>query len=467
MKLIKQGTIVTAEAEFVGDILIDGEKIIEVSSHIDAKAEVIDASGRYVFPGGVDEHTHFGSFGGMLFETTAAAAVGGTTTFVDFAPQDKGDSLTEAIEKHAKKAEGVSSVDYAFHIMVMDLQKDTYEQIPHLPAHGVSSLKMFMAYKGTPFYMDDEHILRAMYETKKCGLTMMVHAENPDMIAVITEQLKQAGKTEPVNHYYSRPPISETEATRHAIQLAKCADSPLFVVHVSTRGAMEAIRSAFLEGQSVYGETCTHYLTLDTSYLAKENFEGAKYVCAPPLRPAEHLEALWEAVAKGWLNAVSSDHCALKGGFETKKQGRSDFSKIPNGAPGIQSRLVMLWTQGVATGRISRQRFVDLMATTPAKNIGLTEKGQIAPGFDADVVIYDPNYRGVITASDSLEGIDYTTFEGFPMIGRPEKVFLRGSLIAENGTYVGKNGGGKRLYAKPYALPFQHYDKFASNHKGE
>lgn len=464
MKLIKQGTILTAETEFVGDILIDGEKIIEVGEHISApEATVVDASGRYVFPGGVDEHTHFGSFGGKLFETTSAAAVGGTTTFVDFAPQDRGDSLTQAIEKHAGKAGGVSSVDYAFHIMVMDLQKDTFDQIGELPKHGVSSLKMFMAYKGTPFFMDDEAILRAMYETKKYGLSMMVHAENADMITIITEQLKKAGKTEPVNHYYSRPPISETEATRHAIQLAKCADSPLFVVHVSTKGAMEAIRDAFLQGQSVYGETCTHYLTLDTSYLARENFEGAKYVCAPPLRPTEHLDALWEAVAKGWLNAVSSDHCALEGGFETKKLGMGDFSKIPNGAPGIQSRLVMLWSQGVATGKISRQKFVDLAATTPAKNIGLKEKGQLAPGFDADIVIFDPDYRGTITVADSLEGIDYTTFEGFPMIGRPEKVFLRGRLIAEKGKYVGKMGDGKRLYAQPYALPFQHYNKFSKS----
>lgn len=464
MILIKQGTVLTAETEFVGDILIDGEKIKEVGEHIEAPdALVVDASGRYVFPGGVDEHTHFGSFGGKLFETTAAAAVGGTTTFVDFAPQDPGDSLTEAVEKHAGKAKGVSSVDYAFHLMVMDLQKDTFEQIKELPEHGVSSLKMFMAYKGTPFFMDDEAILRAMFETKKYGITMMVHAENADMITVLTEQLRNAGRMEPVNHYYSRPPISETEATRHAIQLAKCADSPLFVVHVSTKGAMEAIRDAFLQGQSVYGETCTHYLTLDTSYLAKENFEGAKYVCAPPLRPTEHLNALWEAVAKGWLGAVSSDHCALTGGFETKKKGMGDFSKIPNGAPGIQSRISMLWTQGVAAGKISRQKFVDLAATTPARNIGLKEKGQLAPGFDADLVIFDPDYRGTITVADSLEGIDYTTFEGFPMIGRPEKVFLRGSLIAENGTYLGCKGDGRRLYAQPYALPFQHYNKFSKS----
>ena len=206
----------------------------------------------------------------------------------------------------------------------------------------------------------------------------------------------------------------------------------------------------------MFGETCTHYLVLDTSYLALPDFEGAKYVCAPPLRTKEHQEALWEGIDRGWLNAVSSDHCALAGGFEKKKEGLEDFTKIPNGIPGVQNRISVLWSQGVAKGRISKQRFVDLIASTPAKNAGLVNKGQIAPGFDADLVIYDPDYHGIITQKDNLEGIDYETFEGFEITGRPEQVYLRGMLVAENGRFIGSRGCGHRIFAKPYAAAYKH-----------
>ena len=458
MKLIKSGTVLTAESEFKGDILIDGETIMAVGKNLDQLADdMIDASGKYIFPGGVDEHTHFGSFGGRLFETTEAAAVGGTTTIVDFVPQEKGDSLGTAVEKHAAKASGISCVDFGFHSMVMDMQPDTPDQIKELPKHGVSCVKMFMAYKGTPFFMEDISILKVMNESKRHGITMMVHAENPDMISFYTERLKAEGHLAPVNHSYSRPPVTEEDAVRHAIAMAQVTDVPLFIVHVSTKGAMEAVREAYAGGQSVFGETCTHYLVLDTSYLALPDFEGAKYVCAPPLRTKEHLEALWEGIDRGWLNAVSSDHCALAGGFEKKKEGLEDFTKIPNGIPGVQNRISVLWSQGVAKGRISKQRFVDLIATTPAKNAGLANKGQIAPGFDADLVIYDPDYQGIITQKDNLEGIGYETFEGFEMTGRPEQVFLRGMLVAENGRFTGRRGCGHRIFAKPYAAAYKHY----------
>lgn len=455
-RCIENGTIVTAQGEFQGDVLMEDETILAVGQRLAGQAdEVVDAAGKYVLPGGVDQHTHYGSFGGLLFDTTAAAAVGGTTTIVDFAPQERGDTLMEAVEKHAARADGAACVDYAFHSMVMDIQPDLPRQIAQLPGHGVSAVKMFMAYKGTPYYMEDEQIIRAMLAAREVGLTMMVHAENPDIIAVETQRLLERGRTDPVNHYYARPPIAETEATRHAISLAQYADCPLMVMHVTTREAMEAVRQAYDRGQNVFGETCTHYLTLDTSFLAKPDFEGAKYVCAPPLRPREHCDALWEGVAKGWLTAVSSDHCALEGGFATKKKGLGDFSKIPNGCPGVQGRMGMLWSQGVAQNRITRQKFVELTATAPARNVGLERKGQLAPGFDADVVIYDPDYRGVFTQADSLEGPDYTAFEGFPMIGRPEKVYLRGQLVAERGRYVGPKGGGKRVFAKPYARAYE------------
>lgn len=455
MKLIKGGTVVTSQAEFQADVLIEGEKIKAVGAGLDAGGcQVIDAAGRYVFAGGVDQHTHFGSFGGMDFETTEAAAVGGTTTVVDFAPQARGEGLLEAVEKHGTRAQGRACVDYGFHSMVMDLTEGIYDELKYLPKHGVSCLKMFMAYRGTPFYMHDEAILRAMDEARLHGLTMMVHAENADMIALFTEKLKAQGRMEPKYHCQARPPIAENEAVRRAIALAESVAAPLYVVHLTTREAMEAVREAYNRGQSVYGETCTHYLVMDESYLARGNFEGAKYVCSPPLRPVRHQEALWQAAERGWLNAVSSDHCAVRGGFQRKKEGMGDFSRIPNGMPGVQSRMSVLWSEGVARGRITRRRFAALTSEMPARNVGLQEKGQVAPGFDADLVIYDPDYRGSITLADSREGIDYAAYEGFPMIGRPEKVFLRGTLVAENGRFVGERGCGKRVFAKPYGLAF-------------
>lgn len=457
--IIKNGKIVTSVNEYQADIYIEDGTIREIGRDLKVQAdESIDAAGRLIFPGGVDEHVHYGSFGGRLFETTDAAAVGGTTTIVDFAPQDKGVPLIEAIRRQAAKAEGTACVDYAFHGIIMDPQDSVFEEIPRLPEVGVASLKLFMAYKGTDFYSDDESILKAMMIAKHHGITMMVHAENADIINVLQKKYLDEGHTEPVYHYYSRPPIAEEEATKRAIALAKTADCPLYVVHVSVKEAMEAIREAYTDGWPIFGETCTHYLTLTTEYLAKPDFEGAKYVCAPPLRPQKHVDALWEAVQKGWLMAVGSDHCALEGGYETKKKGIGDFTKIPNGCPGVQDRLAMLWTEGVCKGKITRQKFVELFATMPAKVVGLyPQKGEIAVGSDADLVIFDPEYEGTITNADSLHGIDYSPFEGFKINGRPEQVFLRGRRIAQNGAFIGEKGKGKWQKCKPYAMCYDYY----------
>lgn len=460
--LIKNGRIVTSVNEYDADILIEDEKIIKIGKNLCCEAaDIVDAKGKLVFPGGVDEHVHYGSFGGRLFETTDAAAVGGTTTIVDFAPQDKGVGLIDAIKKQASKAENTASVDYAFHGIIMDPKDSVFEEIPGLPDIGVASLKLFMAYKGTDFYSDDESILKAMMIAKEHGVTMMVHAENADIINVMVKKYKDEGQTEPVYHYYSRPPIAEEEATKRAIALAKAADCPLFVVHVSVKEAMEAIRDAFTKGQPVFGETCTHYLTLTTDCLAKPDFEGAKYVCSPPLRPQKHVDALWRAVQKGWLAAVGSDHCALVGGFEKdKKKGMGDFSRIPNGCPGVQDRIALLWTYGVCTGRLTRQKFVELACTMPAKVVGLyPKKGEIGVGSDADIVIFDPDYEGVIRNEDSLHGIDYNSYEGFKIKGRPEKVYLRGKLVAEKGRFVGEKGKGEWQKCKPYAMCYNYYKK--------
>lgn len=459
--LIKNGVIVSATNEYKADILIEDEKITAIGTGLDGRADkIIDASGKYILPGGVDEHVHYGPFGSLGFETTDAALVGGTTTIVDFAPQPKGVNIRESVRLHNEKAQGVSSSDYSFHGMVMDPTEELVDEIATLPEQGISTLKFFMAYKGTPFMVEDSVIFKALQVAKKSGVTIMVHAENGEVVDTLQKQLVKEGKTDPIYHAESRPPLVEAEATNRAIYLSQVANSPLFIVHVTCREAMEAIRDANINGLPVYGETCTHYLTLTEKCLAKPDFEGAKYVCSPPLRKQEHLDALWNAVNKGWLLAVGSDHCALDGGFEkAKRKGMGDFSKIPNGCPGVQERLALLWTYGVEKGRISRQKLVDVYATTPAKIVGLyPQKGQIAIGSDADIVIFDPDWKGTMSVKDSLHGIDYSSFEGFEQIGRPEKVFLRGKLVAENGKFVGERGKGKYIKAKPFGLCYDGFE---------
>lgn len=461
-KIIKNGTIVSANDEFVGDVLIEGEKIVQIGVDLCEEGhEIIDATGKYVLPGGVDEHVHMGSFATLSFETSHAALVGGTTTIVDFPPQIKGKGIIESIEIQNKEfAQGKSSCDYSFHGMVMDTSEALLDEIPKMVDAGITTLKFFMAYKYTPFMVPDDLIFKGMQLAKKYGITIMVHAENGDMVYTLQNQLLAEGKTEPVYHAYSRPPVVEDEATQRAIYLAELAGCPLFVVHVSSKGAMEHIKSAHERGLPIFGETCTHYLTLNQSFLEKPNFEGAKYVCSPALRTDEHLDAMWDGIKNNYLLAVGSDHAAVAGGFEKKKDGIDNFAKIPNGCPSVQDRMVMLWTQGVEKGKISRQRFVEIFSTTPAKVVGLyPEKGVILPGSDADIVIYDPTYEGTITHADSYEGTDYAAFEGFERKGIADKVFLRGKLVAERGKFVGEKGKGQYIKPKPYALCYDGFKK--------
>ena len=459
--LIKNGTIVTATSEFIADILVEGEKIKEIGIDLPKNdSEVIDASGKYIFPGGVDEHVHMGPFESYSFETSHAALVGGTTTIVDFAPQFKEMTLLESLKEHDRKnAVGKASCDYSYHVMVMDNDEELLmKSNSQLAENGVANLKFFMAYKGTPFYANDQLIIKGMREARKYGLTVMLHCENGDFIEVLAEECKEKGITEPIGHSFSRPPIVEDEATFRGIQMAKISDCPLYIVHVSTKNAMNFIKEAQEEGYSVYGETCTHYLTLDDSNFLKDNFEGGKYVCAPALRPKEHLKALWDGVDKGYLKAVGSDNAAVIGGFEAKKRGKDDFTKIPNGCPGMQNRLYMLWTQGVMKNRITKQKFLELTSTNPAKVCGFyPQKGALLPGSDADIVIYNPKVSGKITFKDNYGGSDYETYEGFERSGICEKVFLRGKLVAENGKFVGEKRKGKYIKQKPYALPYERY----------
>ncbi len=460
--LIQDGTIVNSSELFKGDILIEGEKIIALGSRLEGRADkVVPAEGKYIIPGGIDGHTHYhlpimGTHT-TGFATTTAAAVGGTTCVIDFSPQPPGMSLMDSILKHrAEEAEGKAAVDFSLHAMVMDAaQQGIFEELPALVKAGVPTIKLFMAYKGTPFMCDDATIFRMLQACKKAGMLMMLHAENGDMIDVYQKQLLAGKKTDPKYHATSRPPVVEAEATARAAYLAKAADCPVFIVHVSCTEAMMALRAANLEGVNIFGETCPHYMVLGVENLAKPDFEGAKYVCSPALRESRHHDQLWRAIENGWLQVVGSDHCAFN--FKDQKEmGRGDFTKIPNGAPGVENRLAILYTYGVLTGKLSLQRMVEVFATAPAKFYGLhPRKGSILVGADADLVLFDPEYSGTITVKTSLQGIDYNAYEGFSQKGRPEKVFLRGELIVDKGQYVGKAGQGKFIERQPYGAAYR------------
>ena len=458
--LIKNGTVVTATEEYKGDILIDGEKIVAIGRGLDGRVkETIDANGKYIFPGGIDGHTHFGiPFMGTVtaaFDTTPAAIVGGTTSIIDFIPQPRGMSLLDASIKHRKEmAEGVSVADFGLHAMVMDAQPGIFEELPALIKAGIPTIKLFMAYKGTPFNSDDATIFQMLQRTKKVGMLTMLHAENGDIIDLLQKQLVAEGKMDPQYHATSRPPVVEAEATGRATMLAKAAEAPVFIVHISCAEAMMAVREARQRGIAAFGETCPHYLTLDVSNLAKPNFEGAKYVCSPPLREAWNQEPLWQSIQQGWLQVVGSDHCGFN--FKGQKEmGRGDFTKIPNGCPGVENRLAILYTYGVLTGKLSLQRMVDVFSTAPAKFYGMyPRKGSITVGGDADLIIFDPRYQGKISAKTSLHGVDFNSYEGFEQRGKPEKVFLRGSLCVDDGKFVGKLGQGKFIEREPYGLAY-------------
>lgn len=459
--LIKNGKIITASDEFEADIFIEGEKISAIGASLNFKAdEIYDAKGKYVFAGGVDQHTHFNfQFRTAVvrgFETSCAALVGGTTTVVDFANQEIGKSFKESIANYrSEKIDGITMVDYSLHGVVYDPIDSTFAEIPSLPDIGVSTLKLFMAYKGHPYHCDDTAVYKALKASKESGVTIMVHAENADIIDTMQKELLAQGKTEPYSHALSRPPLVEVEATQRAINLAAMADAPLFVVHVTAKGAMEAVRDSYVKGLDIYGETCAHYLVLDTEELARPGFEGAKYVCSPALRTVEHRDALWEAVDKNWLACISSDHCGFDYSVQ-KHLGKDDFTVIPNGTPSLENRLAVMWTYGVEKGRISKQRFVELFTTAPAKINGLfPQKGTIAIGSDADIVIFDPEYKGVMTSEGSLQGVDYCPYEGMEQIGRPEKVFLRGKLTVDGGRFVGQKGQGKFVPGQPFGYAYQ------------
>jgi len=448
--LIKGGRIVTAGDDYVADVYIEDERIALIGESVDVQADrVIDATGRYVLPGCVDPHTHLDMpFGGTVTiddveSGQTSAAFGGTTCHVDFIIQGKGQTFAQALEDWRAKANGKQVIDMGYHMAVTDLDGGgTLEELSTLPDQGITSYKLFMAYKGA-LMVDDETLYRTMEVAAKTGALVMVHAENGDVIDVLVREALAAGHTEPLYHALTRPPEAEGEATNRAIQLAHLAGAPLYVVHVTCRQAVEPIAAAREKGWDVWGETCTQYFFNSLDDIAKPNFEGAKYVYSPPVRDKSNWDVLWNAVRTDALSAISTDHCAFS--FEGQKTlGKDDFSKIPNGGPGIEDRLRMIHEFGVRAGRISLNRMVELLATNPAKLFGLyPRKGTIAVGSDADLVVFDPNKRVTLSAKTTHSKVDYNLYEGTQVTGSPEVVLLRGHVLVENDELVASPGIGQ------------------------
>ncbi|MFF2653298.1 dihydropyrimidinase [Streptomyces sp. NPDC058045] len=451
--LIRGGLVVTAAEEIHADVLIEDGRIAALAAHgSDAAAgwtaaRTIDATDRYVIPGGVDGHTHMempfgGTFASDTFETgTRAAAWGGTTTIVDFVVQRPGHALREGLDAWYAKADGQCAIDYGFHMILADVNDSTLKEMDLLVEEGITSFKLFMAYPGV-FYSDDGKILRAMQQAAGNSGLIMMHAENGIAIDVLVEQALARGETDPRHHGEVRKVLLEAEATHRAIQLARVAGAPLYVVHVSAEEAVAELAAARDRDLPVFGETCPQYLFLSTDNLAEPDFEGAKYVCSTPLRPREHQAALWRGLRTNDLQVVSTDHCPFC--FTGQKEmGRGDFSKIPNGMPGVEHRMDLLH-QAVVDGHITRRRWIEIACATPARMFGLyPQKGTIAPGADADVVIYDPAAEQTLSATTHHMNVDYSAYEGRHLTGRVETVLSRGELVLDRGEFTGRAGHGR------------------------
>lgn len=453
--VIRNGTIVTASAIERADIAVEKGKIAAIGRALDQSSRiVIDAEGCYIVPGGVDVHTHldtpaFNATTADDFESgTRAAACGGTTTIVDFCQQPRGKSLAEALRLWHAKADGKASIDYGFHIIVSEMTESVLDELAELPDQGITSFKLFMAYRGM-LYVDDLALVRALDSARQSGALVMVHAENGDAAWYLQRKYIEEGKTAPKYHAETRPPRVEAEATARAIALAEVLGSSVYIVHLTCRESLEEVVRGRMRGVDVLAETCTHYLFTTKDDLDRDGFEGAKYVFTPPARTREDNEALWHALSHRTLELVSSDHSSWN--FRSDKElGLTDFSKIPNGAPGIEERMMMVY-QGVNTGRISLTRFVDLTATRPAQIFGLfPRKGTLAIGSDADIVIWDPNKRRTLSQANLHHAVDYTLFEGTQVLGAPRTVLLRGELLLDDETYVGRPGMGTFLKRDKY-----------------
>ncbi len=458
--LVERGVAVTSGGSMAADVLIDGERIAALLAPgsgdpvIRGEVRRIDATGKLVVPGGIDVHTHMempfgGTYSSDTFATgTQAAAWGGTTTIVDFAIQPRGASPRQGLETWMQRADGKCAIDYGFHMILSDVTDQALKEMEGLVGDGVTSFKLFMAYPGV-FYSDDGQILRAMQTAAATGATVMMHAENGIAIDVLVEQALASGLTDPRMHGATRPSVLEGEATHRAIVLAGLADCPLYIVHLSAAEALAEVTTARDAGQPVFAETCPQYLFLDEGLMSGQDLEGAKYVCSPPLRSSHHHDMLWNGLGSDDVSVVATDHCPFC--FKDQKErGRGDFTKIPNGLPGVEHRLDLVY-QGVIAGRLTLERWVELTATTPARLFGLyPRKGSLLPGSDADLVVYDPAKVRTLGAASHHMAVDYSAYEGMQIEGGVETVISRGEVILDNGTFRGREGHGRFVPRTPF-----------------
>ncbi len=444
-KILRGGTIINANGRRMADVLIDGEKIEKIGENLVCKdAEIIDVSGKLLFPGFIDAHTHFDL--DVCNTTTAddfytggrSALRGGTTMVIDFACPNKGETLQYGLELWHKKAEGKTACDYGFHMTIDDWNEGIIEELPKMFEQGISSFKMYMTYPA--MMIGDEAMFKALRKMKELGGIAGVHCENAGVIDALIAEHKEAGKLAPDAHPACRPSILEAEAISRLLKMAEVADVPVVIVHLSSEAGLREVEAARARGQKVYVETCPHYLLLDDSLYSLPDFGGAKYVCAPPLRKDEDAEALWNALESGAVQTISTDHCSFT--LKQKDAGRDDFTKIPGGMPGVETRGVLLYTYGVVNDRISAERMVELLSEAPAKLYGVyPRKGRIAEGADADIVVYDPNGVSKLSASDQVCNVDYAPYEGYEISGHIAQVYLRGKLSVDEGKVLEDRGG--------------------------
>jgi len=459
--LIKGGTIITAAETTLADILIEDEKIKAIGLGFSEEeiSTVINASGKIIMPGGVDVHTHFDL---PMFNTVSsddhytghkAAAFGGTTTVIDFVSQDK-DTLRESVEAWHQKADNKAAIDFSFHMNITNFNEEIASEIPHLRELGINSVKVFTAYNHR-LRLDDGYIFKVMRIAKENGILVLVHAENGDVIEVLVDEAIKHGHTEPIWHARTRPALGEVESVYRVIKLSELAESPVYIVHMNTKGGVDHVRDARHMDLPVMGETCPQYLFFTGDDLLRS--DGAKWICSPPVRSKEDNSGVWRAVEDSTMQVMATDHCPFffegmnpidyedeKIAIPGKELGRNDFTKIPNGLPGVGDRMLVMWTKGVAEGRITPNQFVQMMSTNPAKIFGIyPQKGTILPGSDADITIWDPTRELTYGVKYSQQRTDYNLYEGWKLKGIIEKVFLRGSLIVDNHVWYGKRGNGR------------------------
>jgi dihydropyrimidinase len=454
--LVKNGEVVTSDSRYIADIWCEGETITRIDRGITPPpgAEVIDARGKLVFPGFIDPHVHIylpfmGTFSKDTYETgSKAALVGGTTTLIEMCCPSRADDALAGFETWMAQAVGKSACDFTFHMGVTKFDAKTETQLREIVKRGISSFKIFLAYKGA-FGIDDTELYRTLKLAKELGVIVTAHCENETLVAERCKELLAAGKTDPAQHHESRPPRVEAEGVHHLMTFAELTGAATYIVHLSCQEALDEAIAARQRGVRVAVETLIQYLVLDKTCAERPNFEGAKYVMSPPLRDQRNQDILWHGLRDGLVQTVATDHCPFD--FKTQKpMGKDDFTKIPNGIPSLEERVNLLYTRGVKAGKIDLHTFVNVASTQVAKTFGLfPRKGAIQPGADADLVVFDPNYRGVISAKTQMMNVDYSAFEGWPLEGRPGAVTVRGEVAVRDGKFIGTLGRGRFLQREP------------------